>query len=631
MAHDSGLKNGSNLNEFKVHEDCSSDELFVNHDSYVKYGDLNGCMDVNELRALFDQVLSFFLKEVSVNRNLFRPFPPKLGDGHHADLFKLFLTVRRIGSYELVSETNLWEFVARECGLEIELVASLKLIYIKYLEELDQWLFNGGFKDEEMENLNIGLVEKLDLLSRQLGKSIIDVEVVEFEDATKKNEGTSGFDRNTIGMNLEFSRINDDDDDEKFSLVDDKTCDLSPEVIKKVGFSMVNDEVKRNELSSNNVVKKMGLPRIADNDCVMLTANNDARRNVISYNVDSQKRKMKEEPLSISEMLDWLTHTARNPHDPAVKMSQSNMWNNDMTDKLRKQVLIARRVLFAELNVDSVNEACGSQKNQKMHPSMYEDDTVQSNCSRRSGSAIPSPSRIKRQRIESGKIPMDRISELVEPHGEKYNVGPLYQAQVPPWTGIISESDPKWLGTQMWPPPNDINGEYKKDISKIGLGRETFCECVFPGSAECVRFHIAENRLKVKIKLGQLFYEWKFNRMGEEVSLSWEPEEEKRFKNLAIRARYELGHSTKSRREIMNNFWKKASNFIPAKSKQNVVSYYFNVFVIRRRSYQNRVTPNEIDSDNDEEEVGSVGDRFGYEKVHGLLLKCSENLQRTDL
>lgn len=266
-----------------------------------------------------------------------------------------------------------------------------------------------------------------------------------------------------------------------------------------------------------------------------------------------------------------------------------------------------------------------------MHPSMYEDDTIQSKCSRRTTSAIPSPSRIKRQRTESGKILVDRISELIEPHGQEYNLGPIYQAQVQAWTGVVSESDPKWLGTQMWPLPDDTNGEHEKGTVEIGLGRESSCECVFPGSAECARFHIAENRLKIKIELGQLFYQWKFNRMGEEVSLSWVPEEEKIFKNLVIRARYELGHSTKSRREIMNNFWRKASNLIPAKSKQNLVSYYFNVFVIRRRSYQNRVTPSEINSDNDEEEVGCVGDRFGYEKVHGLLLKCSENLQCTDL
>lgn len=264
-----------------------------------------------------------------------------------------------------------------------------------------------------------------------------------------------------------------------------------------------------------------------------------------------------------------------------------------------------------------------------MHPSMYEDDRVQLRCSRRTAAAIPSP--MKRQQTKSNNIPTDQIREITESHDQDYNLGPLHQAEVPPWTGVVTDSDPKWLGTQMWPPPNGVDSENEEGRLVIGLGRQGSCECVFPRSAECVRFHIAENRLKIKIELGRLFYKWKFNQMGEEISLAWEPEEEKRFKSLVVRARHELGHSSKSRREIMNQFWKKASDLIPDKLKQQLVSYYFNVFVLRRRSYQNRVTPRDIDSDDDEREVGSVGDRFGYEKIHGLSLKCSENLQCTDL
>ncbi|KAJ0590742.1 hypothetical protein HanIR_Chr04g0200851 [Helianthus annuus] len=63
-------------------------------------------------------------------------------------------------------ENNLWEFVARECGLKVGLLASLKLTHIKYLKELDQWLLNEGFNDEKMENLEVSVVEKLDQLSR---------------------------------------------------------------------------------------------------------------------------------------------------------------------------------------------------------------------------------------------------------------------------------------------------------------------------------------------------------------------------------------------------------------------------------------------------------------------------------
>lgn len=392
MACNSELKNGSDLNEFKVPESCKSDDdgLYVNSDLYVKYGSVDGCTDVNESRALFDQVLSSFLKQVSSNNNGFRPFPPKIGDGVEVDLFKLFLTIRRIGSYELVSKYNLWEFVARECGLETELVASLKLVYVKYLKEFDKWLLKGGFKDEKMENVEVGVIEKLDKWSRQLGKSLIDVEVVGTVDGSKKNEGTLGFNQNEgVMKNLDISRMNDDD--EEFS---DKRCELSPKSIKKVGFSMVNDEVKRIDLSSDNVVKKVArfhddddnedddkqvdlsiknvvsevLRLHSDNDD-MLTTKDDDGDNVVSHYannvekvVNCQKRKREEESLRLSEMLDWVHNAARDPHDRAFETSQRKCkWKNYTSDKLWKQALLARHALFAELRVDSGNEACGSQ------------------------------------------------------------------------------------------------------------------------------------------------------------------------------------------------------------------------------------------------------------------------------
>ncbi|KAL8216707.1 hypothetical protein R6Q57_023544 [Mikania cordata] len=674
MTHDSELRNSSDLNEFKIPEDCKNG-LFVNHELYVNYGGLDDYADVNELGALFDQVLSFFLKEVCVNSKVLRPFPPKFGDGQEVDLFTLFLTIRRIGSYELVSENNLWEFVARECGIKIRLVASLKLIYIKYLKEFDQWLLDGGFRDGKMEKMETSVVEKLDLLSRKLGRSLIDVEIIGFEDCKEKIEGTSGSNQAQGGMNLDFSRFNGDDD-EKFSIGGHKRCESSPKFIKKVGFSMVNDEVKRKEVSLDDVVMKVRLSMTHDNDNViksgdipmidddddddvtitdkddddddvtitdkddddddddddvMITNKDDDVDNVVSHDINKQKRKREEESLQLSEMLNWVANAARDSHDNAIKTSQrSHKGKNHIHDHLCKQVLSARRALFAELNVDLGNEACGSQKkSQRMHPSMYEDDRVHFRCSRRTTTAMPSP--FKCQQIESSIIRTDRFHDVIKRHDQEYNLGPLHQAQVPPWKGVVTDSDPKWLGTQMWPLSNGPDRETEEGDLVIGLGRQGSCECVFPGSAECVRFHIAENRLKVKVELGPLFYKWKFNQMGEEISLSWEPEEEKRFKSIVIKARHELAYSSKSRREIMNKFWRNTSDLIPDKLKQNVVSYYFNVFVLRRRSYQNRVTPREIDSDNDEEDVGSVGDRFGYEKIHGLSLKCSENLQCTDL
>ncbi|GJZ67134.1 synaptobrevin, WD40/YVTN repeat-like-containing domain protein [Tanacetum coccineum] len=78
-------------------------------------------------------------------------FPPKLDNGVESDLFTLLCVVTNIGDYELVSKKILWEFVAKERGLDIAHMASLKLINVKCLIDLDQWLSRWGFKDIRFE------------------------------------------------------------------------------------------------------------------------------------------------------------------------------------------------------------------------------------------------------------------------------------------------------------------------------------------------------------------------------------------------------------------------------------------------------------------------------------------------
>jgi len=117
----------------------------------------------------------------------------------------------------------------------------------------------------------------------------------------------------------------------------------------------------------------------------------------------------------------------------------------------------------------------------------------------------------------------------------------------------VNYDDPetlKWLGTKIWPPEN----ESCKTLfcgDPIGKGREVVCGCNYPGSVECVRFHVAERRLKLKCELGVAFYAWGFNRMGEEIALSWTDEEEASFKAAAQ-------HSTAS---SGRNFWNRLHLF----------------------------------------------------------------------
>lgn len=168
--------------------------------------------------------------------------------------------------------------------------------------------------------------------------------------------------------------------------------------------------------------------------------------------------------------------------------------------------------------------------------------------------------------------------------------GPNYQARVPEWTGVTHESDSKWLGTQIWP-SEKTNSRLLIERDPIGKGRQDSCGCSEPGSVECVRFHIGEKRAKLKLELGVAFYEWNFNKVGEDVRHLWTAEEEKKFKNVVETT---LASSDKY-------FWDHIFRTFPKKSRAELVSYYFNVFLLQRRAYQNRHTPNNIDSDDDEE------------------------------
>ena len=291
-----------------------------------------------------------------------------------------------------------------------------------------------------------------------------------------------------------------------------------------------------------------------------------------------------------------------------------------------------------------------------MHPAMYEDhvahqqhSTAKLRCSERLPTSVKSRlcsccnscsangNRLTSSvNTEAEKCPPDKTTATVDPltaktttdqSGDDFlekqvSIGPLSQAEVPEWTGEVSESDSKWLGTQVWPPKHDSNPSTETDL--VGRGRREKCSCHFKGSVECVRFHIAENRMKLRRKLGSVFYHWGFDRMGEEISLQWTTEEEKRFKDL-------MSLNIPSQNKC---FWSNSSKYFPEKTRKNLVSYYFNVYLIQLRSYQNRVTPKGIDSDEDEVEFGSFSEGFGMGALKGPgfnFLECSENKQCTDL
>lgn len=263
-------------------------------------------------------------------------------------------------------------------------------------------------------------------------------------------------------------------------------------------------------------------------------------------------------------------------------------------------------------------------QNQKMHPSMYDDHL---------GATYNLRERLKcDKKLLFGKSASDSCLETTgilertsgshtENSGEKQlldsstptsgldkcdtvpiPLGPKHQATVPEWSGRTSESDPKWLGTKTWP-SNKVNHRLLIERDPIGKGRQDLCGCQVPDSVECVRFHIAEKRAKVKLELGVAFFQWNFDKMGEEVRQSWTVEEENKFKDV-VRS---------NPPSLERYYWDHIFKSFPKKTREDLVSYYFNVFLLQRRGHQNRHTPDEIDSDDDESEFGPLRNVFGQQ------------------
>eukprot|EP01018_Ginkgo_biloba_P003027 Gb_33149 [translate_table: standard] len=199
-------------------------------------------------------------------------------------------------------------------------------------------------------------------------------------------------------------------------------------------------------------------------------------------------------------------------------------------------------------------------------------------------------------------------------HLKSVPIGPEFQAEIPPWrpseeTALVVASDNKsfqacqsifisneikytygLLGTCVWPL---LGSDCVLDNRSIGQGRSAYCSCPDQSSIECVKEHIKAGRLKLKMELGKAFYSWGFDDMGERVSEQWSREEQQTFWELVNMNLFSLN----------KNFWDHLTVAFPTRTKKELVSYYFNVFMLRRRCFQNRLDPENIDSDDDETEL----------------------------
>ncbi|KAF8087720.1 hypothetical protein N665_0570s0033 [Sinapis alba] len=449
------------------------------------------------------------------------PLPPVT-----VDLFSLFVNVSHRGGFKAVSENAAWDEVGRESGLGFgDSVLSAKLIYVKYLAALARWLNRVVAGDGSVELPGISG----DLIGR-FGDFVSQVK--------RKYELSKGADSREVGGEFKWfiSKAKRRYDDDK--------C--------RIGS---NESVKTSE-------KVLILDSGNSKDC---------------FSPGKRKRECS------LETLRWLSEAAKDPCNISIgSLPDRSKWDSYGSEEPWKQLLLFRA---SRTNTDS---ACDKiwQKIQKMHPSLYQDSAAPSYNLRERLSL--DGNQFNEKKAGKGKISSedDSASDSSDEEDESCGlVGSEFQAEVPKWTGITTESDSKWLGTLIWP-QNKNNLLIERD--PIGKGRQGPCGCQYPGSVDCVRFHIKTKQEKLKLELGSVFYMWCFDTMGEGNLQYWAELELKKVMSLMP-----------SPPTLIPSFFDELRGVLPSKSRGKIVSYFYNVALLQFRGNQSRTTPDEVDSDTD--------------------------------
>lgn len=176
-------------------------------------------------------------------------------------------------------------------------------------------------------------------------------------------------------------------------------------------------------------------------------------------------------------------------------------------------------------------------------------------------------------------------------------LGSDHQAEIPPWNPskavgddiqahVMQDEGDEFSGITVIPMPDSDSSE-----CKVGAGK-TNCCCNDKGSVRCVRQHIMESREKLEKAIGSdAFEELGFLEMGEAIAeKQWTEEEERFFHQIVLSNPISMDKS----------FWSRLSSAFASRTKWEIVNYYFNVFMLRKRAEQNRFDPSGADSDDDE-------------------------------
>ncbi|KAJ4759772.1 ELM2 domain-containing protein [Rhynchospora pubera] len=313
-------------------------------------------------------------------------------------------------------------------------------------------------------------------------------------------------------------------------------------------------------------------------------------------------------------MLNWLRAIAKKPCDVSYKICSSlkdakSGKSSPTADYFTLAMMLRREMFIKKIRKDySVNHP------KQVTPLPSSSNSKKTRTSPRLKSTALPPVTLNPSSTKQHSIPVPpSVSWLSMDEESDIPVGPNHQADIPDFTDHVSMSDPitlKYLGTSFWSPNHKIPFQASKTpIGEAGISKS--CKCSIPGSSECIRLHVAESKLKLKCELGNSFYTMGFHKMGEEVALSWTQKEEEKFKSI-IRAN--LPSDDKK-------FWPPLFVNFRSKGWKGLVSYYYNVFLLRRRRYQNKAVPVKIDSDDDDIESGFLDGDLDASRV------CAENRQ----
>ncbi|KAJ8541889.1 hypothetical protein K7X08_016755 [Anisodus acutangulus] len=561
-----------------------------------------------------------------------------LGNGKSVDLFKLYLIVRENGGYLSVSENGLWGLVAKNCGFDLSCGVAVKFVYVKYLDSLERWMLrfkkssNSSVKNEVKKcDLSDVELDMKDILTKISGKNanLGDFEVL--------NENTEKFDGKRILVKFgENANLGD------FEVLNGSTekFDGKRNLVKFGENENLGDFEVLNGRSTEKFDGKTNLEKFGENANLgdfeenrsVLHARDEwlMKSSVVEEDWISRKRKRE----SYLDMVKWISEVAKNPCDLAIgSLPERYKWKDYANEVVWKRVLMLRDEMLLKRDVDPCAQYSIWQIKQKMHPSMYDDSSGSGRlrCSQRVlsakdplkkrcallFSASPSSSQDDEDEVDG---PTDSSTESAvgfwwKQRRKRIPVGPQFQADIPEWIEIY-ESDSKWLGTQIWPLDKQVKKRTLIDRNPVGKGRKPICGCRSPGSYDCVKVHTFEKKRKVKIDLGSAYYQWKFDSMGEEVALSWSREEERKFQDIV-----KLNPLSEEK-----SFWNEIFKFFPNKSRESLVSYYFNVFLLRRRGDQNRTSASNVDSDDDESEYGPRFNCFGRDAKFSIFRSPKKKL-----